>query len=225
MTLVERLKAVHQTLRAFEFESVADVLLAELAAGGRSAVGVGKRTEQFFGEGQAVKVLHAITSHPKYHIRSTEHLEDEEHVAWVQSLINPLVQAEMERLISDEELSRPFLDFRPQAFENVEIFARIHERQCIGARILTSIAHLASAVGKEKRVKDPESAPSNLADIRDPGDPQPRAKVSRNRLLIASIAVQLLAYARNKHCNIVQSLIGVFLYATNTPKRTVETLH
>ena len=50
LTLVERLWAVQQTLQAFEFTSVGEVLLAELAAGGRSAVGVGKRTEQFFAE-------------------------------------------------------------------------------------------------------------------------------------------------------------------------------
>lgn len=199
MTLFERLWAVQQTLQAFAFNSVAHVLLAELAAGGRSAVGVGKRTEQFFGGNQAIKVLNAITSHPKYHIRVAERMENEDHIAWVQGLIAPLVQAEMEKLISDEDLCRPFLDFWPQVFEDVEIFARIHERQHTDAPILSTIFRLAGGVECKQDVNvDSESQArilSESTDIRDPGVQQPRTKVPRNRLLIVSISLQLRAYA------------------------------
>ena len=75
-TAVERLWAVQQTLEASGSTPVADAPLTELSTVGRTSIGVGKRTERFFREGEALKVLYAITSHPKY--SNTELLKNDD---------------------------------------------------------------------------------------------------------------------------------------------------
>ena len=220
LTAVERLWAVQQTLEAFGFTSVADVLLTELSTGGRTSVGVGKRTERFFRDGEALKVLCAITSHPKY--SNTELLKNDEFVAYVGRFITPLARIEINRLVCDASLTRPFLDFRPEVFENPKVFAHIEERQRANAPILTNLLQTLAKVeiGRQEDI----ASYTTHADIQD-GPNQERTKALRNRRLISVVALQMIGYACNKHCNIVQSLTGVFLYATNTPKRTLETLH
>ena len=143
-------------------------------------------------------------------------------MAYVKRFITPLAHIEMNRLVCCISLTRPFLDFRPEVFENLEVFAHIEEWQHANAPIITNLLQTLAKV--EIGRQDDIASYTTHADIQD-GLKQERTKALRSRRLISIVALQLIGYACNKNCNIVQSLTDVFLYATNTPKRTLETLH
>lgn len=57
----------------------------------------------------------------------------------VKQFITLLAHIEMNRLVCDVSLTRPFLNFRPEVFENPKVFAHIEGRQRANAPIITSL--------------------------------------------------------------------------------------
>lgn len=73
--------------------------------------------------------------------------------------------------------------------------------------------------------KDEPELPAPVPDIMDGRSQEKVQKALRNRRLISIVAIQLIAYGHSKYCNLMQGILGVYLYAVNIPKRTIETLH
>jgi hypothetical protein len=221
LTPIERLWAVQQTLEAFQFDSIADALLLELKVGGRESVGVGKRTSRFFTNGKCVELLTAIVQHRKFALDDL--LQQDNFVGVVSRLFKRISDAEMEKVTKSQVLQQGLVNFRPELFENNDIFNDIEREQKQHAPILTGVIQTIARVDKGR--KDSSNTETEQPDIQDGISQRKVLKALRNRRLISIISIQMLAYARKKSCNVMQGVLGVFLYATNTSKRTLETLH
>ena len=97
--------------------------------------------------------------------------------------------------------------------------ARIHMEN---APVLTKFLHnfilLDQDLSAEEYVKPPPTSTSanTKADL---------GGHSNKKILMMTMAVSILLYARNRRVNYVQAMVGYFLAATNTGKRTIDTLN
>lgn len=120
-------------------------------------------------------------------------------------------------------MQRRLYNFSPSQFENFEIFREIRQVQEELAPILSSVINKLARVDIGR--KDEADLPEHIPDIIDGKSQQKMKKALRNRRLISIAAIQMIAYGHSKHCNLMQGIVGYYLYSANTPKRTIETLH
>lgn len=214
----ERLWAVQKVLKAFSFESVTDLLLTELCVAGSA---VGRRASKLFKTTECVDLLKALTQHPKFSIQDM--LAREDFCSFAKVFFGDVCDREFQNLVHSPKLQCQLYDFTPSQFENIEIFREIQHAQEAEAPILSSVIQKLARVDIGR--KDEPDLPAPISDITDGRVQEKVQKALRNRRLISIVALQLIAYAHSKNCNLLQGILGVYLYAANTPKQTIETLH
>lgn len=217
-TEAERLWVVQQTLKAFGFSSVADVLLTQLRVDGPA---VRRRTTKLFQGAECNHLLVALIGHPKFNIQQIA--ANETFRTFAKELIGKICDLEIHHLTRSPELQRRLYNFCPSQFENFEIFREIRQAQEDKAPILSSVIQQLARVDVGR--KDDPDLPPPVSDIMDGRLQEKAGKALRNRRLISVVALQMIAYGHSKHCNLMQGIIGYYLFAANTPKRTIETLH
>ena len=217
-TEAERLWAVQQTLKAFGFESMTEVLMTELRVIGSA---VGRRTTKLFQTTDCINLLKTLTEHPKFSI--PEMLRKKEFRGFAKEFFGAVCYHEFQNLAHSPKLQRRLYDYSPLQFENFEIFREIQEAQEAEAPIFSSVVQKLARVDIGR--KDEPNSPVHIPDINDGRSQEKVTKALRNRRLISIVAIQLIAYGHSKYCNLMQGILGVYLYAANTPKRTIETLH
>jgi len=163
LTPIERLWAVQQTLEAFQFDSIADAVLLQLKVGGRESVGVGKCTSRFCTNGKCVELLTAIVQYCKFVLDDL--LQQDNFVGVVSRVFKRIIDAEMEKVTKLQVLQQGLVNFRPELFENYDIFNDIQREQKQHAPILTGV--IQTIAGIDKGRKDSSNTETEQPDIQD----------------------------------------------------------
>ena len=150
-------------------------------------------------------------------------LAQEDFCSFAKEFFGNVCDREFQGLVHSPKLQRRLYNFTPSQFENFEIFNEIRQEQEAHAPILSSVIQKLCRVDIGR--KDEANLPGPVPDIMDGRSQEKVQKALRNRRLISIVAIQLIVYSHSKYSNLMQGILGVYLYAANTPKRTIETLH
>ena len=130
---------------------------------------------------------------------------------------------EMDRLVENPTLRLPASEVSPEALDSFDIKAIARCQNQI-ALFITSI--LRSTVGMTDAFKNNKFDEVEVVEEVELGDAtahQTKLPLrSRNRLLIATVSLCMLSYARSVRSNVLQTMMGYFAFADNTTKRMME---
>ena len=136
-----------------------------------------------------------------------------------------VVDEEMTSLVEHRALRFPAGSVSPEALEqfNLKAIAQHHNRI---APILTSVLRRAVGVTDPFNDSNFDEDPPEVAELGEEAE-RPARPLSRRRdkLLIATISLCMLSYARNMRSNILQIAMGYFAFANNSTKQMIEILH
>jgi hypothetical protein len=128
---------------------IADALLLELKVGGHESVRVGKRTSRFFTNGNCVKFLTAIVQHRKFALDDIQ--QQDNFIGVVSRLFKRISNAEMEKITKLQVPQQGLVNFRPELFENYDIFNDIQRMQKQHAPMLTRVIQTIAPIDKGRK--------------------------------------------------------------------------
>lgn len=154
-----------------------------------------------------------------------------------------IVKKKMDIMVKKESLRLLVSKINLVALEKFDLKA-ISKQQCTFALFLTSLLDVCVGIEKNKDSDQEDNSNEDETNIYNPvtkdeeesigvnlelADKMPTIETLTlrgcNKLLVATVALYMLSYARNKQSNVFQITNGYFAYAHNASKRMVEVLH
>ena len=170
--------------------------------------------------------------HPAFIKKSSHHSEkfrDD-----ISSVAGQILRTEFNGMIKSKVLQKPLESYGPGDITGLEFTSMQNELDTKAPRLISILRnivlknHSNLEVDAEEVETDQEHEASLLTSIghlETQSYKRKRVGRPRNRDLLINNAIALLCYARSSKVNLLQSLTGYYLMATNTSKRAIEVLH
>ena len=152
---------------------------------------------------------------------------DETFDSFVRACAGEKVSKEMKKLAKDKKLRLPCDKFSPQKLSAFSFTDVDQQHQAIAPftrQLLRCCVKGSDITLRGTEDEDAEELPEELPELRDDMRREDallsnRRDATRNRALVAVVALCMLCYGRNERSNLLQTIIGYFAFASNVPKR------
>lgn len=236
----QRLERVRHAVRNNGFPTIFDAMIAflEYTAQFTDARTIESREVRTFYAGDGCeRLMRAITRHPVFATSQQSSNSNQGILDFAVSTTRKAVICEIDALCSSKAVRIPLVGFAQDRIDSFS-FELLDENHAIHAPILRS---LLMAVVQPKRstsnirshsqsnndataTLNPDLATDeDFASASDARNQPGTAR--RNRELIATSALSMLAYAHSKNSNLFQVIMGYFAFSSGVKKRSMEVLH